>query len=316
MPASPEPLHLLIAGAASPSPPGRPPLPLPALAGLRALVARMRVEEALDVDESSLATPFEQALARAHGLPGEPGRIPWAAFETGTVGSPCAWFSPCHWQVGLDQVSLIDPAQLDLAQDQSIALMKSLEPLLAADGIRLRAIRPEAWLAEGMLLQGLATVSMARAQSAPLTPQAFAQADDPAQGARLRRLQSEIQMLLYRHPVNNALEAEGRWSVNAVWISGTGMLAAPLPHKPGVVVEDRLQNLPADADPSELARAWQAIEAEWLPRLHTAWRAGRSLHLTLCAPGRATTLVPARGLRQRVMSKIRPLDLDRLLGPS
>ena len=69
MPATAEPLHLLIADTALP--PGAPAgsLPeLPPLPHLQALLARMRLQATLEVDEDSPATPFEQALARAHGL--------------------------------------------------------------------------------------------------------------------------------------------------------------------------------------------------------------------------------------------------------
>ena len=86
MPAPAEPLHLLIADAARP--PDAPPPPWPALPQLQALLGRMRLQHTIEADEDSPATPFELALARAHGLPGAPGHIPWAAFETGTVGTP------------------------------------------------------------------------------------------------------------------------------------------------------------------------------------------------------------------------------------
>ena len=45
-----------------------------------------------------------------------------------------------------------------------------------------------------------------------------------AQARSLRRLQNEMQMLLYRHPVNDARAAQRRLTVNSFWISGTGTL--------------------------------------------------------------------------------------------
>lgn len=312
MSAKPAPLHLIVDGIAPPLPPDTAPPPLPELARLRAFIARMQIDEVITADEASLATPFELALARAHGLPHQSGLVPWAAFETSTLGTPCAWLSPCHWQVSLDQVSLLDPGELALSEGESRALMGAIEPLLAEDGIQLRYVRPEAWLAQGALLQGVATASMARARGTPLTPETLMQARDPTQGVRLRRLQSEIEMLLHQHPVNDAREADGRWSVNAVWFSGAGQLDAPVHTNPTVVTETRLRELSGNAGITALANAWQTIEADAAPRLAAALAAGAELRLTLCGPRQAFTLVPAHGLRARLARKMRPLKLDEL----
>lgn len=308
MPAAPEPLHLLIADAALP--PDAPPPPWPALPQLQALLGRMRLQHTIEADEDSPATPFELALARAHGLPGAPGHIPWAAFETGTVGTPCAWFRPCHWQVGMDQVSLLDPHELALTEAESRALLAALQPLLAEDGLVLRYAAPDRWLAQGERLRGLACASMARALQRPLTPDALTQASDAAQGAHLRRLQSELQMLLYTQPVNDAREAARRYPVNAVWIEGAGTLDTATPPNRAVRTDTRLQAPPASTDAYQ--RAWQAIDREALAPLLAAQQAGAPGQLTLCGARRAITLVSVHGLTQRLASKIRPLRLSDL----
>jgi hypothetical protein len=104
----------------------------------------MRLQATLEVDEDSPATPFEQALARAHGLPGEPGRVAWAAFDTGTVGAPCAWLRPCHWQVGMDQVSLLEPGELALGEAESRALLAALRRCCRTTASRCATSRPTA----------------------------------------------------------------------------------------------------------------------------------------------------------------------------
>ena len=311
MPAPSEPLHLLIDDAALP--PGSAPasLPeLPPLPQLQALLNRLGLQHTIEVDEDGPATPFELALACAHGLPGAPGRVPWAAFETATVGPPCAWFRPCHWQVGMDQVSLLEPGELALAEAESRALLAALQPLLQDDGIRLRYVGPDRWLAQGELLRGLSAASMARALQQPLTPAALTVASDAAQGARLRRLQSELQMLLYQQPVNDAREAARRYPVNAIWIEGAGALDAPVPLRPGVRTDTRLQTPPADTD--DYRRAWQAIDQESIAPLLGAQRAGAPVRLTLCGARRALTLATVHGLMPKFMNKIRPLRLSHL----
>ncbi|MFC0593135.1 hypothetical protein ACFOHU_08250 [Ottowia pentelensis] len=311
MPVPFEPLHLLIADTALPPGTPAPSLPeLPPLPKLQALLARMRLQTTLEVDEDSPATPFEQALARAHGLPGAPGRVAWAAFETGTVGTPCAWLRPCHWQVGMDQVSLLEPSELALSEAESRALLAALQPLLQDDGLTLRYLAPDRWLAQGELLRDLGTASMARALQQPLTRELLTVAPDPAQGARLRRLQGELEMLLYLQPVNDAREAARRYPVNAVWIEGAGALDAPVPIRPNVRTDTRLQTPPAST--ADYLRAWQAIDAEALAPLLAAQRTGAKVELTLCGARRALTLTTVRGLLPGFMNKMHPLRLSHL----
>ena len=61
---------------------------------------------------------------------------------------------------------------------------------------------------------------MARALQQPLTPELLTAAPDAAQGTRLRRLQGELEMLLYQQPVNDAREAARRalrcWRITAL----------------------------------------------------------------------------------------------------
>jgi len=299
-----EPFHLLIADAAPlPDPP-----PLPALT---ALLARLRPAGSVAADDACPATPLELALARAHGLPGAPGRVPWAAFETGTVGTPCAWLTPCHWQLGLDHARLLDPAELALTESESRALLAAAAPLLAEDGVTLTYARPDAWLAQGELLRDLSTWSLSRALARPLTPDLLPQAPTPAHGARLRRLQAEVQMLLHAHPVN---QADTRpWPVNALWIAGAGALDAPLPPNPRVHVERRLSPLPPEADAAQRRAAWQAIDAGSLTQLRRVLAGGGDARLTLCGPRRAVSCASARGLGAALSNLLKPLRLQNLL---
>jgi hypothetical protein len=273
-------LHVLIADAA---PPG-----LPAWPALDALLARMRPAGVIEAGEGSPAMPLEIALARAHGLPGDPARAPWAAFESGVTGSPCAWFHPCHWQLGMDDARLIDPAALALTEAESRALLAAAAPLLAGDGVTLAYTRPGDWLAQGELLRGLLACSLGRAGQGALSRELLAQAP-----ARLRRLQAELQMLLRDHPVNQQREREGRSPVNALWIDGAGTLDAPCPPHPGVRV----------------ARFGDAADIEALRR---AIDGGGDARLTLCGPRRALAFAPARGWREKITGFFRPQRLQDL----
>lgn len=312
MPAAPEPRHVLIPDVALPLPPDNPQPPLPELPHLAALLARLRVAATVEPGDDSPATPFEVALARAHGLPDDPGRTPWAAFETATIGRPCGWIVPCHWQMGMDNVTVLPESELGLAEDESRALLAAVQPLLAADGLAVRYQRPDRWLAEGELLRGLTCCSPRRAAQGPIRRDQLGRGASAAQTAHLRRLQSELQMLLYTHPVNDAREQARRWPVNALWFAGAGVLETPHPPDPHVQVESRLSELPAGLDAATWARAWEAIDATTLATLLAAARGGTCVRLTLCGPRRAITLETQRGLVRGIMGRIRPLRLPDL----
>lgn len=310
MSATHAPFHLLIADAL-PLLPEDAALPeLPPLPQFDALLRRLRLADTVSCDDEAPDTPLERALARAHGLPGTPGQVPWAAFDTGTVGAPCAWLRPCHWQLGMDHVTLLPPGQFALTEDESRALLATAQPLLQEDGLTLRYVRPDAWLAQGELLRGLTTWSMARAAQQPLTRELLTLAPDPAHSARLRRLQNEIQMLLYGHPVNDAREQARQWPVNALWIEGAGVLDHAIPPRSGVRVESRLTH--AATDLPGWQAAWRAIDAEAITPLGARLAAGDDVRLTLCGPHRALSFQPGRGLGFAASSLFKPLRFSDL----
>jgi hypothetical protein len=315
MPAAAQPLHLLVPNAV-PATPAHGTDDDGAAAVLGALLARLQPAGTLRLPGDSPATPFEAALARALHLPGEAGRWPWAALDTATIGAACAWLRPCHWQLGLDHVTLLNPADVALTEAESHALLATVQPLLAEDGIALHYHRPDAWLAQGALFDGLTTCSMARALQAPVTRDVLAAAPTEAQGAHLRRLQTELQMLLYHHPVNEAREAQRQWPVNAVWIDGAGTLHAPLAPAPQVVVDRHLADLPPHATAAERQAAWHALAHAGLAQLVQALDAGQPVQLTLCGPRAAITLQSGRSWGFRISSLFKPqrwLDLRQQL---
>lgn len=275
--------HLLIPGAAGP---GQPP-PRP---HLDALLAAMEPAGRIEVGKDDPSSPRELAVARAIGLPGEAGHIPWAAHETGTYGAACAWIQPCHWRVGADHVLLLPLEDLALDEATSRALLAAMEPYFTEDGITLAYRRPGAWLATGALFANLPTVSPDRATGMRLTPAAFG-----AGNATLRRLQNEMQMLLYTHAANEAREARGLPPVNSFWVSGAGVLERPIPPAPGVQVESRLATGAARTDPAAHAQAWAEVDADTCAALLAQLEAGGDVQLTLCGERAAQSFTPAHG---------------------
>jgi hypothetical protein len=290
----PDPLHLIIPGAVLPQRPGEPPPALPPLPGhLRALLAALAPSERIDVAEDAPSTPFELALAQANGLPGEPGHLPWAAFETGTTGQPCAFIRLCHWQVGADHVHFTPPEELALDRATSDALLAAMAPYFRDDGITLApyGAQPGTWLATGEVFRGLRSVSLDTLSGRYLTRAALDGAGSAA--ATLRRLQNEMQMLLYTHPVNEARQAQRLTPVNTFWVSGAGVLDQPVPIAQQVRVEPRLVALAAQRDATAHAQAWQAVDADSCAALLARMRSGEPVRLTLCGDRAAQGFAPA-----------------------
>jgi hypothetical protein len=303
MPQPPSP-HLLIPAVTAPD--GRPTTwPEP----LQALLRHLRPAERTDVGEDSPALPHERVLALAHGLPAEAGHTPWAAFETGTVGTPCAWVRPCHWQIGAQHVALADPHSLALDAAQSEALRLAAAPYFAEDGIALLPHSPGAWLATGEVFRGLRTWSLDRAAGRAIGPELLQASTGHHPG--LRRLQSEMQMLFYTHPVSDERQALGLLPVNAFWITGAGVLPAAVAPRPELTVDGRLLPPTRAADPAGHAAAWQAVAGDiathWLPRVV----AGEPLRLTLSGERAALTLVSQPpSLWRRLRQTLRPNDIS------
>ena len=220
-------LHLLIPYAACSSPGSQQALQGLQLAHLDRLIARLVPLEGDVGDDETLSAPHERALARALGLPGGAGRIPWAAWHLHQQGraqeaahSAWAFVTPCHWQVRTDHVTLDDPAELGLSEEASRALLAIMAPWFEGDGITLHYDQPTRWLAQGDLLADLPTA----------TPERVLRRDvshwlpGSHKNHPLQRLHSEMQMLLYTHPFNDEREAARQRPVNAFWLHGAGRL--------------------------------------------------------------------------------------------
>ena len=300
-------------------------LPTLDLPMLRALLQRLAPGASLAGTPQSLSMPHERAWAQALGLPSEDGRIPWAAWrrvEQGQAPGAQAWafVTPCLWHIGADHVTLSDPAALRLDEAASRALLDSLAPWFAEDGITLHYEQPTRWLAQGALFADLPTATLERVLGRDvrhwLPPLASSEA-----ARRLQRLHSEVQMLLYTHPFNAAREAQGLPAVNAFWVHGAGALPADW-HTPRaataaapttLTVAEDLRAPALREDWHAWAAAWQRLDAGPLTALHAQMQRGAAVQLTLCGEHGALSFGPARRhWLQRFQSVLRPLRITDL----
>ena len=280
-------MHILIPFAFCSSEGCAQAMPKLALPHLTQLLSCLTPQPPDTGDLFSLSTPHERALARAMGLPVQDGLIPWAALQAQGSGT---WglITPCHWQVATNHITMSGQTLPDFSEAESRALMAAMQPYFEEDGITLHYKHPMLWLAQGDMFNGLATASLDRVAGRNVEhwmPRS-------AQAAPLRRLQNEMQMLLYTHPINDARAARGMLPVNSFWVSGTGTL--PTVRKPAatdVKVVDSLRVPALNEDWPAWTQAWQALDATECAALVQAIKQGQSIQLTLCGEGSAQTYV-------------------------
>ena len=246
------------------------------------------------LDEYALSLPHERLLARLRGWPVRDGLLPFAAEAARADGfapaTGAGWglLTPAHWHVGHDQVNLVDPALLALDEPEARTLHATLAPLFEDLGWTWHWAGPTRWYVSHPSLAELPTASIDRV----IGRNVDLWLNDHPGVMLVRRLQSEVQMLLYVHPLNDAREARGALSVNSFWLSGTGPAQPAERALPAdVVVDDRLRAPLLADDWSAWAEAWQALDAGPLRALADAPGDPR---LTLAGERGARTWQPAQ----------------------
>ena len=259
------------------------------------------------VDEQHRHLPHELLQARALGLPTDDGAIPWAALRAAELrlDEQQAWgfISPCHWEPGADHIRMHPTDTLGLQADEAERLREAMAPWFEPEGIRLVTDpdQPARWLACGEPLRDLRSTAPDRAIGRNLD---LWMPEGPA-ARLLRRLQSEMQMLLYQHPLHDERRARGLPPVNSFWLHGTGALPRGFRrNEVRITVIDALRGPALAQDADAWLDAWQPIEAQCLVPL--ADTQTRDTALVLSGEHRAITLtIPPSGFWQRLRHGLR-----------
>jgi hypothetical protein len=315
-------MHLLIPYAASHAQGCRALLAALKLPNLQKLLSLLAAQPLDAGDELSWSPPHERALAKARGLPHHDGLIPWAAAEAQkhadlaaheTRSDAWAFVTLCHWQASTFEVSMRQIPMQGLTGDESDALLSAMAPFFEQDGITLHPLEPGRWLARGEVFANLRTASPDRVQGRNLEPWM----PSTSEAGSLIRLVSEMQMLLYTHPVNDAREARGALPANALWFSGAGVLPeenSMQPSPQGVQVIDALKDSALNDDWTAWAGTWQTLDATVMADVLAAQARGEPVQLTLCGERHAQTwLVQPLGLLQKIKAKFASQPLSNLL---
>ncbi|MFM0730886.1 regulator [Paraburkholderia sediminicola] len=157
-------------------------------------------------DEAPLA-PY---MLRADG--GEPGNATWACVQ------------PVHVRIAHDHLVLIDPASLDLTDDEASVLLAVARPLIEELGVRIEAPKPTRWYLSGDGFGTLAGASPLRASGRNIEIWLPHEAHSGDRSRAWMKLQNEVQMAWFEHPVNEAREARGLPSVNSIWFHAQGAM--------------------------------------------------------------------------------------------
>jgi hypothetical protein len=301
-----------------------PSLQLPHLAHL---LRQLTLTQSMGTDESTLTPPHELALVQTWDWHGEDGLWPWAAWWAQMDGvqhqqaADSAWalVQPTHWLAGRDHITLCPPEDLALAEAESQTLFEALKPLFVDEGFAWIWGSASRWYAVHPCLSHLACAAIDRVvgqnihtwlkpgeKSADLVAQKTSQL--------IQRLQSEVQLLLYTHPINEAREARGQLSVNSVWVSGCGVFQAVPAEGREVQIISTLREPALRGNTQAWAQAWQLIDQGALQKARSSVSRQEPFKLTLCGDRKAWSFVNTpRSFIQKIKSRWLPSTTQAVL---
>jgi len=198
-------------------------LDAPALA---ALLSRTSNAAFHPLEASARVLPHELWIARALGLAHgtAPGIAASAMRGLGLDPLDGTWFivNPGHIQIAHSHLMLVDTRQLGLLDADSRALFEAARESCEEAGHALLYGTPDTWFLRADEWEGIQTASPDAAVGMNLTDWV----PTGNQARAFRKLQNEVQVSWYTHPVNAARESRGQAPVNAIWPWGAASLAA------------------------------------------------------------------------------------------
>nr|WP_314544344.1 hypothetical protein [uncultured Massilia sp.] len=198
------------------------------------------------------ALPHELWIADALGLShGVNGLVPGVAARAmrgfGLHPGDGRWFvvNPTHIQIARTHLLMGDTRQLDLREDEGRALFDSARPCFEEAGHALEYGAADTWFMRADGWDEISTSTPDAAVGMNLTD--WMPSGPPARA--FRKLQNDVQVTWYTHPVNAEREARGQSAINSIWPWGEASMATEHAHK--LVANAGLRSF----DPPRLA-AW------------------------------------------------------------
>jgi hypothetical protein len=203
-------------------------------AALGQLLARATLAERVIGEDFQRTLPHERWIARRFGAVsptdaryaddaplapfmlladgGDPGDKLWACIE------------PVHVRIAHDHLVLIDPATLGVRTEEARALLDAARPVVEDLGVSVQAPTPLRWYITGDGFGALAGASPLRATGRNIE---IWLPHDAGTGERSRpwmKLQNEVQMAWFEHPLNVERESRGLPAINSIWLHGQGVM--------------------------------------------------------------------------------------------
>ncbi|AHI63111.1 hypothetical protein BTL_1591 [Burkholderia thailandensis H0587] len=197
---------------------------------LAKLVARARLVEHTVGEDFQRTLPHERWLARRFGaIAGDADDAPLAPYmlmaDGGTPGGDTwACVEPVHVRIATDHLVLIDPASLEIGDDEAAALLDTARPLIEALGVKVQAPHASRWYLSSPQLAGLAGAPPLRASGRNIEIWLPHETRTGERSRAWMKLQNEVQMAWFRHPVNEAREARGYPAINSIWFHAQGAM--------------------------------------------------------------------------------------------
>ncbi|MDD4882734.1 MAG: hypothetical protein PHX10_14235 [Gallionellaceae bacterium] len=156
------------------------------------------------------------------------------AAEDADPGADC-WFhaDPVHLLAGMHSLTLFDGRQFQIQDDESAALLATLNRHFDGE-IEFLAPHPARWYARFKRTPEVDMPPLDQVAGSVVSPGLIAGPD----AQELQRTSTEIQMLLYTHPVNEAREERNEATVNGLWFWGGGRYRQPAPQFDQVMADD------------------------------------------------------------------------------
>ena len=198
-------------------------------------------------------------------------------FGVEPVLGKAATMTPCHWQIGMNEVILLKPEEVGLSDSESRQLLSVMQPYFEEDGLHVVYESPLVWGVTGDLLADLPMASIDRVIGQRIN----AWMPDLQKAKKLQRLQSEMQMLLYQHPVNDERSLKGQWTVNSFWLHRR--LDQLYPQATHFAVALDLRDAAQGSNPKLWQQAWAHIDNTLALSLCQALDLKQDVSLTLCS---------------------------------
>ena len=259
--------------------------------------------------------------------------------ETGPAVADACWLcaDPVHLRLHQERLILADGGSLEIELAEALWIVDELNRCFSDLGT-FHVTAPDRWylqlsrdtvLGRFDVLPRSAVTGRSVDRQLPETPEL----------RWLRRLLNEAQMVLHRHPANERREAEGRSTINSLWLWGggvlpecraqdfagvwsndplarglghacglpvhrladdaTALLARATPGRSHLLVLDALQATVHYEDGGAYRQQLLELEARWFAPLQKALAGGRIRHLRLAASTAYATLAWESGRREQ-----------------